>query len=95
MNKEQAYDEKIFSLMAQIIAVCKEHKIAMVASFAIPTEEDANLRCTSTVLTDDTAAPREFFEAKDLLYQGRGTASFSYTVKGPDGKVKEMGVVIP
>ncbi len=47
MNKEQVYDEKLNPLMAQIIEVCQAHGIAMIASFAIPTEEDADLRCTS------------------------------------------------
>ena len=35
MNKEQAYDEQISPLMQQIIEVCKEKGIAMIASFDI------------------------------------------------------------
>ena len=52
MNKEQAYDEIVSPLMTQIIETCKEHGIAMVASFAIPTEEDSGLCCT-TCLPDE------------------------------------------
>jgi hypothetical protein len=32
-DSEKIYDEQIFPLMEQIIAICKEHKIPMVASF--------------------------------------------------------------
>lgn len=53
MNKEQVYDEQISPLMVQIIAVCKEHGIAMVADFKIPNDEDPNLHC-STLLPDET-----------------------------------------
>lgn len=54
MNKEQIYDEKISPLMAQIIAICKENGVAMIASFFIPTEEDAGLCCT-TCLPDENS----------------------------------------
>lgn len=36
MNKEQVYDEKIAPLMTQIIAICQEHKIAMLAHVLHP-----------------------------------------------------------
>lgn len=39
MDKEEAYDSKINPLMARIIAICKEHKIPMVASFGLDYEE--------------------------------------------------------
>jgi imidazolonepropionase-like amidohydrolase len=52
MDKEQIYDEQISPLMAKIIGICKERGIAMVASFAIPTEEDDGLCCT-TILPDE------------------------------------------
>lgn len=32
--KEKIYDEKILPLMSQIIAICKEHQIAMHATFS-------------------------------------------------------------
>lgn len=53
MNKEEIYDEKISPLMRRIIEICKEHGIAMMADYAIPTEEDDGLRCT-TLLPDET-----------------------------------------
>ncbi|MCF7964194.1 MAG: hypothetical protein K9L79_01505 [Methylobacter tundripaludum] len=44
MNKEQIYDEQISPLVGQILAICKEHGIAWIANFAIPTEEDDSLQ---------------------------------------------------
>lgn len=58
MNKEQVYDEKVAPLMTQIIAICQEHKIAMLATFAIPTKEDSDLLCT-TCISDETGRPPE------------------------------------
>ena len=47
MTKEQIYDKEIYPLMDQIIAICKKHKIAMLADFHIPNELDPELKCTS------------------------------------------------
>lgn len=79
MNKEQVYDEQINPLMAQIIAIAKEHKIDFLASFALPTEADADLRCTSALLASD--APKEFSHAFRLLRDG--FTSFAITTRSP------------
>ncbi len=47
MNKEQIYDTDIYPLMKQILDICEEHGIAMVASFHIPTKGEKDLCCTS------------------------------------------------
>lgn len=49
MTKEQIYDERIAPLMTQVIGICREAGIAMVASFALPTPENADLMCTSVL----------------------------------------------
>lgn len=70
MNKEQVYDEQIAPLMDQIIGICKTSGIAMVASFAIPTEEDPTLRCTS-LLPDGEGVPcSDFQRAVALIRNG-------------------------
>ena len=54
--KETVYDSRIAPLMARIIDICKKHKIAMLADFALgrdPTHDDDQLKCTSFLLTDD------------------------------------------
>jgi hypothetical protein len=63
VNKEQIYDEQISPLMAKIIEVCKANKIAFLASFSIPTEQDEDLRCTSAMLDKDMEPPAEFMRA--------------------------------
>lgn len=54
MNKEEIYDDQISPLMQNIIGICREHGIAMIASFNIahdgegPNGEDCSrLTCTS------------------------------------------------
>jgi len=59
-NKEQIYDDQISPLMAKIIAICREHKIAHIACFAIPTEDDPSLRCTTGQLGTEFEPPEEF-----------------------------------
>lgn len=72
MTKEQTYDAKINPLMAQIIAICQEHKIAALCTFAIPTEEDDGLQC-STNLPDETGAvPEHHARAFGAIQQGTG-----------------------
>ncbi len=44
---EQVYDEQIAPLMAQIIAICKEHQLPMVASFAYRHGENGGSYCSS------------------------------------------------
>lgn len=55
MTREAAYDEFISPLMTQIIALCKEHQIPMVAQFQLDDkegEEDNPLYCTTSILND-------------------------------------------
>lgn len=53
--KEQAYDEKIFPLMAEIIKICQENKINMAAHFVLddhPAEDGGLLSCTTAITPD-------------------------------------------
>jgi hypothetical protein len=49
--KEALYDEQISPLMRQIITLCKEHKINMVADFSLgyDPEADETLFCTTAL----------------------------------------------
>ncbi|MDR5784100.1 hypothetical protein QCE63_32280 [Caballeronia sp. LZ065] len=62
-NKEQIYDEQISPLMVQIIAICKEHNIAHLMSFSIPTDEDPDLAVTTVRLTSECNPPEELRNA--------------------------------
>ena len=70
MNKEQIYDEKIMPLMNQILEISEQNGIAMIATFAIPTEEQPDLRCTSATLDENGTRPTD--HAKALAYITRG-----------------------
>jgi hypothetical protein len=70
MNKEEIYDAEIAPLMTQIIDVCKTHKIAALATFHIPTDEDENLACTTSILTDDFKPPAHLIQAANC-WSGR------------------------
>lgn len=56
-NKEQIHDAKIAPLMEQIIKTCQKHKIGMIATFAIPTPEDAGLYCSTRLADEDGHVP--------------------------------------
>lgn len=71
MNKEQAYDEKIFPLMTQIIGICEEHGVAMIAQFAIPTEEDSGLCCTTCIQDENGKNADGHVEALRILRNER------------------------
>lgn len=70
MTKEEIYDAQIAPLMTQIIGVAQAHGIAMVASFAIPSDEDENLLATTLTPDGDgdyLAHSREFCRAIGAL----------------------------
>jgi hypothetical protein len=75
-NKEEVYDSQINPLMAQIIKICQEHKIAMLASFAIPTPGDPGLRCTTSLLSEEhlagltRAAKDDYLAALSIIKDG-------------------------
>jgi hypothetical protein len=51
---EAAYDEHIHPLMAQIIALCKEHGIPMLASFQLTGKqaESAEMMCSTALVPE-------------------------------------------
>jgi hypothetical protein len=53
-DKEQVYDEKISPLMTEIIKICKENDIKMVADFYLrePTESEDEFHCTTALIMD-------------------------------------------
>jgi len=84
MNKEEAYDALIHPLMAQIIGICKERGIAMLATFAIPTDADDGLCCTSCLPDQTGELPRHIESAKRLITRGECPA-FAITITKGDG----------
>lgn len=92
MNKEQVYDEQINALMAQVIDICKEHKIALVASFAIPTEEDPDLVC-STFLIDDAHDPSDNFKKAASILGPRRSSLMQMTTRNKEGEITSVVMI--
>ena len=90
-TKEQIYDNQISPLMAQIIAICKEHKIAMLADFSLDVEN--GLKCTTALLADDFEPTPNMLEAVNLLYQ-KQRSPLMVTTRDGDGKVTSMTAIL-
>lgn len=79
--KEQIYDEQIDPLMRQVIAICKEHKIAMIADFAL----DEDLKCTTALLADEFSPSANQIKALEILKPRKAYALAGTTETLPDG----------
>ena len=92
MNKEEIYDSLISPLMQQIVAICREHGIAMLMDFAIghdgegPEGQDCtDLRC-STLLPDETGDNAVMHQEALALIRRRGRpAPMMVTTSHGDG----------
>lgn len=71
MTQEEIYDSKISPLMTQIIAICKEHKMPMIACFACPNdneeEDGATLRCSTALYGPDFIGDQRGFKEADRI----------------------------
>ena len=92
MSKEQVYDDQISPLMAQILKTCKENKIAMVFSFQLDDADDDNgpMYCDSKILTDDCEPSDHMMKLGAMVGPRKANPLTMMTVRGGDGKVKEM-----
>jgi hypothetical protein len=77
-NLEQVYDEQINPLMAQIIAICKEHGLPMIASFQYEPES----YCT-TLIANQSYANKSLGMACKLIREGFLAYTVTSTVKPP------------
>jgi hypothetical protein len=85
-DREQVYDEEIAPLMARVIAICKDHKIPMLATFCYrndPAAADNNTSYCSTLLPGPSGwQTEEIREAAHIIRHGASTRpkSFAFTV---------------
>lgn len=86
-DKEQVYDEQVAPLMTEIIRICEEHKIAMLADFFIPTPEDPELRCTTALLKDEHEPTKEQLRAFEILRPDQSVRMTRTTLYNQDGSV--------
>lgn len=64
---ESVYDEQISPLMKQIIDICKEHNLPMIASFAFENCEERGPGCCTTHLSFKERPIKEFAEAMSII----------------------------
>lgn len=84
--KEAVYDEQIAPLMDQIIALCKEHKINMVADFSLgyDPKADETLFCTTampSVDPDDERGVEQMMRAYEAIKPQQRLFAFTITSK--------------
>jgi hypothetical protein len=51
-NLEQIYDEQVAPLIAQIVALCEEHRLPMMASFIYEHSEETGTGACTTLIND-------------------------------------------
>lgn len=100
MNKEQIYDDQISPLMQQIIKICVDNGIAMMASYDIahdeggPNGEDCSTLTCSTLLPDGDGKHNQLFvQANAHIRRGGRPAPMMITTDHGDGS-KTMTAVI-
>lgn len=90
LDLESVYDEEINPLMAQILAVCKRHKMPMVASFQYGPDDF----CTSALLSDEYE-PHECLTKALSVIQPAAAAMFRLTTRNADGLIIRDEVIVP
>lgn len=65
-TKEEVYDAEVYPLMAQIIAICKRNKIAMLASFTLDAAEERN--ATAFLLSDEYQPHASLLSAREAMF---------------------------
>lgn len=76
-NLESVYDEQISPLMKQIIDICKEHNMPMVASFAYENSEEKGHGLCTTALTFEGRHIKEFADATSAIRSNHFFAAFT------------------
>lgn len=92
VTKEEIYDAQINPLMAQIIAICKEHKIPVLASFTL--DFDEGLHCTTALLEDEYEPADSLVEASRVLLTRKPSSVMMLTERDAAGKVTKMTAIL-
>jgi hypothetical protein len=89
---EQVYDEQIQPLITQIIAICKEHKIPMGATFCFRNSEDEGEEyCSTFDAHEEVRGKSEHMdELWDAISPQRSAPALNMTVRNANGDVNQM-----
>lgn len=82
-DKETIYDEKIAPLMQEIITVCKENRINMVASFQLKSEQETDneehFLCTTLLPLNKEHYPEQYSNLAKSIYRKPSYAAITIT----------------
>lgn len=96
---EKVYDEQIYPLMDEILKICKEHKMPVLASFMYQrTEEDGDGFCTSFLsFTEERKPPKKLYNAFHIIKNEAKLSGTKITVTKADGtqEVTHIVEVVP
>jgi hypothetical protein len=67
MTKENVYDEQISPLVHRIIAICREHEIALLLSAQLEDEDERELFCTTILPGTDEVSCEKFVQALNVI----------------------------
>jgi hypothetical protein len=91
--RETIYDEQISPLMTQIIAICKENKIPVVASFELDIEEghppNDPLMCTTSLLFEGEVHSKSLPKMHAAAYPPHPPVLMVTTTKADGSKIIE------
>lgn len=76
--------------MAQIIAICNEHKIPLLASFSLDAKE--GLLCTTQLLHKEWETPEELYRAGEIILGNKNPLLL--TIRDSSGKVAERVAIL-
>jgi len=94
MNKEEIYDGQISPHMDEIIKICKEHKIAMLCNFEIPTDEDSGLQCSTHLPDESGKFSKGMGEAVRIIRSGSLVPPMNLTTTHADGSKTLETIVV-
>ena len=84
-DKEAVYDEQIFPLMSQIIAICKEHEMPIVCSVQYADDEESGPSFCTTAITHWAHASERMQRLNVAVQPERPVALAETVVTHPDG----------
>jgi len=80
-NHEDIYDNEISPLMQKIIAICREHKIPVIASFAYENDEENGVGACTTNIYFDNRKHEPFLKANQEIRSG-GNITIAMAIQG-------------
>lgn len=80
-NLESVYDEQISPLMKQIIAICQQHQMPMICSFAYDNDAEKDVGACTTVLNGFEGRFHEEFRQAQKITRGNGGHFAAFAIR--------------